>query len=56
MMLEFVHFTGAEAGKDSQTRRKVRSQAMRDFRRRQREEREAGWLTTASPTIFWPIC
>ncbi|TKA74578.1 hypothetical protein B0A55_06310 [Friedmanniomyces simplex] len=39
-MLEFVHLSGAEAGKDLQTRRKVRSQAMRDFRRRQREEQE----------------
>lgn len=35
-MLEFVNLTGAEAGKDEQTRRKVRSQAMRDYRRRQR--------------------
>lgn len=41
-MLEFVHLSGAEAGKDIQTRRKVRSQAMRDYRRRQRLEREAG--------------
>ena len=41
-MLEFVHLSGREAGKDLQTRRKVRSQAMRDFRRRQRAEREAG--------------
>lgn len=41
-MLEFVHLSGSEAGKDLQTRRKVRSQAMRDFRRRQRAEREAG--------------
>ncbi|KAK4570428.1 hypothetical protein LTR86_002508 [Recurvomyces mirabilis] len=40
-MLQFVHQSGAEAGKDDETRRKVRSQAMRDFRRRQREEREA---------------
>ncbi|KAK1061458.1 hypothetical protein LTR12_006012 [Friedmanniomyces endolithicus] len=38
-MLEFVHVSGPEAGKDLQTRRKVRSQAMRDFRRRQREEK-----------------
>ncbi|KAF2165834.1 hypothetical protein M409DRAFT_55694 [Zasmidium cellare ATCC 36951] len=41
-MLEFVHVSGSSGGKDLQTRRKVRSQAMRDFRRRQREEREAG--------------
>ncbi|KAK0258164.1 hypothetical protein LTR91_020310 [Friedmanniomyces endolithicus] len=38
-MLQFVHVSGPEAGKDLQTRRKVRSQAMRDFRRRQREEK-----------------
>lgn len=44
-MLEFVHLSGASAGKDLQTRRKVRSQAMRDFRRRQRAEREAGVLS-----------
>ena len=41
-MLQFVHLSGSAAGKDLQTRRKVRSQAMRDFRRRQRAEREAG--------------
>ncbi|KAF7188713.1 hypothetical protein HII31_09965 [Pseudocercospora fuligena] len=40
-MLQFVHVDGANGGKDLQTRRKVRSQAMRDFRRRQRAEKEA---------------
>ncbi|QIW95065.1 hypothetical protein AMS68_000583 [Peltaster fructicola] len=39
-MLQFVHLTGPDAGKDQTTRRKVRSQAMRDFRRRQRAENE----------------
>ncbi len=47
-MLEFVHLTGAAAGKDASTRRQVRSQAMRDFRRRQRAEREAGKVLLAS--------
>lgn len=41
-MLEFVSLSGEADGKDLQTRRKVRSQAMRDYRRRQRAEREAG--------------
>nr|POF03901.1 hypothetical protein CFP56_21657 [Quercus suber] len=48
-MLEFVHLTGADAGKDAQTRRKVRSQAMRDYRRRQRQSREASTKTSQSP-------
>jgi hypothetical protein len=37
-MREFVVYAGPDAGQDVHTRRKVRSQAMRDFRRRQRTE------------------
>jgi hypothetical protein len=37
-MREFVLYTGPDAGHDVHTRKKVRSQAMRDFRRRQRNE------------------
>jgi hypothetical protein len=37
-MREFVLYTGPDAGHDVHTRKKVRSQAMRDFRRRQRIE------------------
>jgi len=42
-MVEFVSFTGP-AGQDLETRKRVRSQAMRDYRKRQRQSKtgEAG--------------
>jgi hypothetical protein len=38
-MIEFVSFTGPHVGQDVETRKRVRSQAMRDYRKRQRQNR-----------------
>ena len=41
-MLEFINVTATEKGKDVHTRRLVRAQAMRDYRRRQRDAKTTG--------------
>jgi len=40
-MVEFVFFTGPNVGQDLETRKRVRSQAMRAYRKRQRESKTA---------------
>lgn len=40
-MVEFVSFTGPNVGQDLETRKRVRSQAMRAYRKRQRESKTA---------------
>ena len=40
-MVEFVSFTGPHVGQDPETRKRVRSQAMRAYRKRQRESKTA---------------
>ncbi|KAK5174152.1 uncharacterized protein LTR77_001232 [Saxophila tyrrhenica] len=50
MSFQFVNVTPGQTEHDDETRRKIRSQAMRDFRRRQRFEESTPESTEGSPS------
>jgi hypothetical protein len=54
-MAEFVSFAGP-SGQDLETRKRVRSQAMRDYRKRQRESKIAEPEQGKSLALHWDIC
>ena len=61
-MAMFVSFTGPHSGQDLETRKKVRSQAMRDYRKRQRESKTAEpdsgveLEQEKKPVLHWSNC
>ena len=59
-MQVFITQFSNDAAQSDETKRAIRSQAMRDFRRRQKEERQAGmsaYLTHNRPTLSVPrVC
>jgi hypothetical protein len=48
-MIEFVSFTSPHVQQDEETRKRVRSQAMRDYRKRQRQNRPAESFRSVEP-------
>ena len=51
-MLEFIHSSADDLGKDVDSRKKVRSHAMRDFRHRQRTQRGNASRKFRGPRTF----